>query len=113
MPWLIQLGLAWPLWARLALAAAPLVPLGFLMGIPFASGLRSIVTAEIPWAWAVNGAFSGIGGVAAAMITLDLGFRMALMVGGSAYLVAWLAAGRLERRSATGSRQYPGQLESA
>jgi hypothetical protein len=101
LPHLIRLGLPWPLGARLLLAAIVLTPLGFLMGIPFASGLRRIGPTQIPWAWSVNGALSGVGGVVAAMLTLDLGFRIALAIGALAYLGALfatrrLAAGRLE-----------------
>ena len=73
------------------LAALVLAPLGTLMGIPFASGLRRIGPAQIPWAWSANGALSGVGGVVAAMLTLDLGFRMALIVGALAYLGALVA----------------------
>ena len=108
LPWLIRLGLSWPLGARMLLAALPLIPLGFLMGVPFASGLRRINAAQIPWAWSVNGAFSGVGGVAAAMLTLDIGFRAALLVGALAYLGAWLATrglGRVAIRAAPRSLQ--------
>lgn len=95
LPALMRLGLAWPLGARLVLAALVLAPLGTLMGIPFASGLRRIRPTQIPWAWSVNGALSGVGGVVAAMLTLDLGFRMALIIGALAYLGALLATRRL------------------
>jgi hypothetical protein len=95
LPALMRLGLAWPLGARLILGALILAPLGTLMGIPFASGLRRIRPTQIPWAWSANGALSGVGGVVAAMLALDLGFRMALIIGALAYLGALLAAHRL------------------
>ena len=95
LPSLMRLGLPWPLGARLVLAALVLAPLGTLMGIPFASGLRRIGRSQIPWAWSANGALSGVGGVVAAMLTLDLGFRIALTIGALAYLGALLATRRL------------------
>ncbi len=95
LPALIRLGLTWPLGARILLTAIVLTPLGILMGVPFASGLRRITALQIPLAWAVNGALSGVGGVVAALLTLDLGFRLALVFGALAYLAALLAAGRL------------------
>jgi hypothetical protein len=95
LPALIQLGLPWPPGPRLALAVLLLFPLGLLMGVPFASGLRRIESGAIPWAWAINGAPSGISGVLAAMISLDFGIRAALSVGALAYLAAWLAARKL------------------
>jgi hypothetical protein len=97
LPALMRLGLSWPLGARLVLAATVLAPLGTLMGIPFASGLRRIGPTQIPWAWSANGALSGVGGVVAAMLTLDLGFRMALVIGALAYLGALLATRRIAR----------------
>jgi hypothetical protein len=95
LPYLIRLGLAWPIGGRLVLCALVLAPLGFLMGIPFASGLRRIGPIQIPWAWSVNGALSGVSGVVAAMLTLDLGFRVALVIGALAYLGALLATRQL------------------
>ena len=95
LPALIQVGLPWPPGPRLALAVLLLFPLGLLMGVPFASGLRRIEAGAIPWAWAINGAAAGISGVLAAMISLDLGIRATLSAGALAYLGAWLAARRL------------------
>jgi hypothetical protein len=95
LPSLVQIGLPWSGAARVVLALGLLLPLGVLMGIPFAAGLRRIAPASIPLAWAVNGAASGIGGILAAMIALDLGQRAALAAGALAYLSAWGAARRL------------------
>ena len=79
-------------WLALALLLAPL---GILMGVPFAAGLRRLERSNpgwIPWAWAVNGAFSGISGVAATMIALDLGFQATLISGLLAYALAAMVA---------------------
>ncbi len=81
--------------ARWLAMGAVLLPLGILMGVPFASGLRNLELGHpgwIPWAWAVNGAFSGISGVAAAMISLDAGFQATLIAGWGAYLLALLTS---------------------
>jgi hypothetical protein len=72
-----------------------LLPLGIFMGVPFAAGLRHLERTSpgwIPWAWAVNGAFSGISGVAAAMIALDAGFQVTLATGWVAYAVAYVTS---------------------
>jgi hypothetical protein len=95
----IELTLSWSLPARLGVAFFTLAPLGFLMGVPFASGLRRMEQNQpglIPWAWAVNGAVSGVSGVAATMIALDLGIRSVLIAGMIAYSLALAAAGRME-----------------
>lgn len=72
-----------------------IAPIGFLMGIPFASGLRELekrLPGMIPWAWAINGATSGVIGVVAAMITLDWGMRATMGFGALAYVAAFLTA---------------------
>ena len=71
-----------------------LAPLGFLMGIPFPSGLdwlRQRAPRLIPWAWAVNGCASVLASVLAALIALSAGFSWVLAAAALAYTGAWLA----------------------
>jgi hypothetical protein len=97
LPLVIDLALPWGLPVRLLLVIGFLSPLGFLMGVPFAAGLRHFQAEErdlIPWAWAMNGALSGISGVVAAMIALQWGFNATLALGAGAYVGAWLMVGK-------------------
>ncbi len=92
LPWIIEHALPWSMVARLLLAVVILTPAGLLMGVPFAAGLRRLEAGSpgsIPWAWAINGAISGVCGVSAALISLDAGFTITLFVGTLAYLGAW------------------------
>jgi hypothetical protein len=71
---------------------AILTPMAIAMGIPFAKGLHHLEKHQpgwIPWAWAVNGAISGISGVAATMISIDAGFQITLVTGWCAYLLVF------------------------
>jgi hypothetical protein len=97
MPSIIRLALPWSLPARVAVGMIFLAPLGFLMGIPFASGLRITKGVLTSWAWAVNGALSGLAGVLAAVISLDWGFTATLMAGLLSYVLAWMLAPGLSR----------------
>ncbi|MDX1417403.1 MAG: hypothetical protein R3293_24575, partial [Candidatus Promineifilaceae bacterium] len=93
--------LAWPDWGRMIFAILFLAPLGFFMGLPFASGLRVVerqTTALVPWAWAINASFSVISSVVAVMIALTWGFAAVLWLGAAAYGVAFLAFRRLGHR---------------
>jgi hypothetical protein len=94
-PFLIKCALPWSLEARILVTCLLTFPAGFLMGIPFASGLRSLEERKpglIPWAWAINGSVSGISGVLSAMIALDVGIGLALGAGTLAYLGALATA---------------------
>jgi hypothetical protein len=80
---------------RLALSVVILTIPGVLMGVPFAAGLRQlerISPGSTTWAWAINGAMSGVSGVLAAMASLDLGLSATMALGALGYLGAWLAA---------------------
>jgi hypothetical protein len=103
LPGLVRSGLPWGFPARAVLAAAVTAPPGLLMGVPFAAGLRRLQGSSpeaLPWAWAVNGAVSGVSGVLAALITLDWGFSVTMGLGALAYAGAWAALRRLERAAA-------------
>lgn len=104
LPVVVDWALPWSLPVRLLLVVGCLSPLGFLMGVPFAAGLRHFQAEEkglIPWAWAMNGALSGIGGVLAAMVGLQWGFNATLTLGTAAYAGAWLMVGKRTRGGST------------
>src|SRR6202044_744519 len=72
------------LYPRIAVSAVLLAPLGFVMGMPFPSGLRALATGpvvDVPsgassednaveWAWAMNAAASVLGSVLAMVIAI-------------------------------------------
>lgn len=79
---------------RLALTVVVVAPLGLLMGLPFAAGLRVVerqARALVPWAWAINGSFSVISSVVAVMVALSWDFSAVLWLGAFAYLLALFA----------------------
>jgi spermidine synthase len=100
-------GAAFP--AKLVISAALLVPLGFAMGMPFPTGLRTLaaVTHEGPggnsieWAWAMNAASSVLGSVLAIVIAIQFGLNVTLTCGAAAYLLALLLRGQLRPSAPT------------
>jgi len=86
----LALALPW----RIVIVLAILAPLGFLLGMPFPTGLR-IVSDEapsfVPWAWGTNGFFTVVGSVAASILGMAIGFTAVLVVSGVCYLAALLA----------------------
>ena len=89
---------------RLMVSAMLLAPLGFVMGMPFPTGLRALAAASaygapsgaagadnaVEWAWAMNAAASVLGSVLAMVIAIECGLTVTLMCGVGAYLVALL-----------------------
>ena len=80
----------------LALTAALVAPVGFLMGVPFPKGALR-VGPLVDWGFAVNGAASVLGGTAVLLVAFDVGFAVALSLAAVLYLVAW---GLMSRRQA-------------
>ena len=107
LPALINGTLGWDIRLRCALTMAFLAPLGFLMGMPFPSGLRILgarTPALIPWMWGVNGLTSVIGSVGAMVLAKLAGFTNVLIVGAALYaLAAVVVAGLGRGRDTSGS----------
>jgi hypothetical protein len=87
---------------RLFVSGVLLVPLGFVMGMPFPTGLRAFAALPAPeypagtnaadnaveWAWAMNAAASVLGSVLAMVIAIQFGLTVTLVCGTGAYLLA-------------------------
>lgn len=86
---------------RLLVSGVLLIPLGFLMGMPFPTGLRALASTPAPefpgeeasdnaveWAWAMNAAASVLGSVLAMVIAIQFGLTVTLACGAVAYLLA-------------------------
>lgn len=85
---------------RIAIAAAFVAPLAFVMGIPFPTGLRLVGRASqslVSWAWAVNGGASVFGSVLAVIVSMSAGFSSSLLLAGAGYLTALLLSVGLVR----------------
>jgi len=75
---------------RVIAAAMLVLPLGFLLGIPFPSGIRLLKQKEkgflIPWMWGINGAASVLGSVLAVAVAIMAGFTSAQFISAGCYL---------------------------
>lgn len=97
---------------RLLISGVLLVPLGFVMGMPFPTGLRALAAAPAPefpdgqadnaveWAWAMNAAASVLGSVSAMVIAIQFGLTVTLACGAAAYLLALLVMPALRAKAA-------------
>ena len=91
LPMIISSQVGLPFAAKLAISAALLIPLGFLMGMPFPTGLRALSERKdgrVEWAWALNAAASVLGSVSAMIIAIHFGLNVTLLCGAAAYVLA-------------------------
>lgn len=92
--------------ARILISVAVIAPLGFVMGMPFPSGIRRAGQESkelVSWAWAVNGGASVFGSTLCVLISMAQGFTASFIVGTVVYLVAlvmlvWLGEARVPSR---------------
>ena len=99
---------------RLLVSGVLLIPLGFVMGMPFPTGLRALaasgrdgVSADqtapdngVEWAWSMNAAASVLGSVLAMVIAIQFGLTVTLACGAAAYLLALLVVPVLRMQAA-------------
>jgi hypothetical protein len=98
LPGLLDHFVGAPFPAKLVISAALLAPLGFVMGMPFPTGLRALAERvdretqanSIEWAWAMNAGSSVLGSVLAIVIAIQFGFNVTLACGAVAYALALL-----------------------
>jgi hypothetical protein len=91
LPPIVYSTIAEPFEVKAAISAAVLAPIGFLMGMPFPTGVRLLkahLPEYVPWMWAINGAFSVLGAVLAIALGVMYGSSYALILGISIYLIA-------------------------
>ncbi|MBI4824708.1 MAG: hypothetical protein HY805_10865 [Nitrospirae bacterium] len=77
-----------------------IMPLSFLMGIPFPLGITTLGSPSeksseghsflIPFAWAVNGCFSVLSPILSQMTAMTFGFRWVMWLGAGAYAMAFI-----------------------
>jgi hypothetical protein len=105
---LLPIGVGLPLWLKIAIAVLLIAPPGFVMGMPFPTGLRRLEAWHAPavrWAWSLNAASSVLGSVGALVCAIYLGLMQTLVVGGLLYLGALIVMMRVEPQLRPGA--YP------
>jgi hypothetical protein len=86
-----EFGVGWPLPLKVLVTVCLIAPAGFLMGIPFPTGLRRLekhFRHAVRWAWALNAAASVLGSAAAICLAIYVGLRATILIGALLYLCA-------------------------
>ncbi|HEV2687539.1 MAG TPA: hypothetical protein VGV35_03265 [Bryobacteraceae bacterium] len=98
-----EFGVGWPLPLKMAVTSCLIAPAGFLMGMPFPTGLSRLqirFPQAVRWAWALNAAASVLGSAGAIFLAIYIGLRATVLVGAALYLLA-LAVLVLQKRHVT------------
>lgn len=85
---------------RIAAALVLLFPLGFFLGMPFPLGILTLAhqpKGAIPWAWAMNGLFTVVGGLASVLVSIFCGFKLTLLIAIFLYICAFFTFSRLRK----------------
>ncbi len=103
---ILTAGVGLPLFVKIVATVLMIAPAGFVMGIPFPTGLRLLQrhhAASVRWAWSLNAAASVLGSVGALMLALYLGLVETLLIGAALYVCAGavVLASPLVRQPAT------------
>jgi hypothetical protein len=109
-----EFGAGWPLPFKALVTVCLIAPAGFLMGIPFPTGLTRLeqqFPQGVRWAWALNAAASVLGSVSAICLAIYIGLRATVLVGALLYLGA-LAVVSLRSKARAISPQVPAEVRS-
>ncbi len=90
--WILEPLLGLPFPARVAVAVALVLPVGFVLGFPFPLGLRRLDRSGpslVPWAWAINGFLSVFSAMFATIVAMGFGFTVVLASAVVVYLVGF------------------------
>lgn len=84
--------LAWPAWLRIVALIAVTAPVSVALGLPFPLGLKQVgSTAELAWAWGLNGAFSVVATPLANLVARSGGLSQLLLCAALLYLLVCVA----------------------
>ncbi len=97
---LLSAGVGLPLPLKFLITILLISPAGFVMGMPFPTGLQRLQQWHEPsvrWAWSLNAAASVLGSVGALICAIYFGLVQTLLIGGVLYLAALAVVARTPR----------------
>jgi hypothetical protein len=75
---------------RIAISLTAIMPLGFVLGFAFPTGMRLVEEVDrqpTPWFWGINGATGVLASVAGLMFSISLGINVTLLISAACYLL--------------------------
>ncbi len=93
-----------PLFVKAVITMLLIAPPGFLMGMPFPTGLARLEKwhhESVRWAWSLNAASSVLGSAGAIFLAIYFGLRMTVVAGGLCYIGALILVTLIQSRKST------------
>lgn len=78
------------LMVRIGISLAAIMPLGFLLGFAFPTGMRLVEAVDgdpTPWFWGINGATGVLASVLGVMFSMALGINITILISAACYLL--------------------------
>jgi hypothetical protein len=75
---------------RIGVSLAAIIPLGFLLGFAFPTGMRlvsAIDTQPTPWFWGINGATGVLASVLGVILSMSFGINITMLISAACYLL--------------------------
>ena len=75
---------------RIGISLVAIMPLGFLLGFAFPTGIRlvsAIDTQPTPWFWGINGATGVLASVLGVMFSMSFGINVTMLIAATCYLL--------------------------
>ena len=75
---------------RIGISVAAIMPLGFLLGFAFPTGMRLVEAIDkqpTPWFWGINGATGVLASVLGVMVSMSLGINVTMLLAATCYLL--------------------------
>ncbi len=87
-------------WVRITASIAIILPLTFFLGMPFPLGIIAVsgqANGVVAWAWAFNGLFTVVGGLASVLVSIFYGIQNTLLLATIVYMLAWIMYSRMRQ----------------
>jgi hypothetical protein len=104
LPQLFEATTSQSLPVRIAISLAAIMPVGFLMGFAFPTGMTLVERVDrepTPWFWGINGATGVLASVVAVILGMAIGINVTMLLAGICYLLLIPTARRLLSLSRT------------
>jgi hypothetical protein len=78
------------LMVRICISVAVIMPLGFLLGFAFPTGMRLVSAVDeqpTPWFWGINGATGVLASVLGVMFSMAMGINVTMLLAAACYLL--------------------------